>query len=882
MGKNLLIVESPAKAKTIEKYLGSDFVVKSSFGHIRDLIKDSKDKKAIEIDNKYKANYEVSPEKRKVVKELKEWVKKVDEVWLATDEDREGEAISWHLAEVLGLDVRKTKRIVFREITKPALQKAIQSPRLVDMDLVEAQNARRVLDRLVGFELSELLWKKVKGNLSAGRVQSVAVRLVVEKEREIEDFDPTPFFRITAKFNVPNEQGKLVSVRAKLYEKAQKTEERKYEKEGDAKAFLQQCIPASYMVDAITVKPTKRTPAAPFTTSTLQQEASRKLYFSVSKTMSVAQRLYEAGHITYMRTDSTNLSDTALQSIEQAILNNYGANYFKLRKYTNKKGAQEAHEAIRPTYIEKINVSGDKDEQRLYELIWKRTIASQMSDALLEKTTIDILISTVKDAFLMASGEVLKFDGFLKVYLESNDDEDEEAEGEAILPPMKKGQQLTLEEMEALQRYTRAPYRYTEASLVKKLEELGIGRPSTYAPTIQRIMDPKRGYITKESRNGIERDYRVLTMKAATAGKQATITDVTKKEVYGADKNKLFASDIGKQVTDFLCKYFEEIMDFSFTAGIEDKLDEIADGKLNSVRMLDDVYKPFHKTVVTTVEEADRVTGERLLGKHPESGLTVLVRIGRYGPVAQVGAPEELGEDDKPAYANLKNEQSIETITLEEALELFKFPRLLGKYKGQEVEVNVGRFGPYVKFEDKFISIPKNEDIGDVTLERAIELIEVKNEEDAPIGHYKGQPITKGKGRFGPFVKWEKFFVSITKSSGFDHDTISEAEAIQLIEAKLEKEATKYVKQWEDHDLAIENGRWGPFIRSGKKAFKLTDAEGKKIPAEEAPNLTLEQVIALVEEQGGKVKKPKAPKKAPAKKTTEKKPAAKKPAAKKK
>jgi DNA topoisomerase-1 len=867
MGKKLLIVESPAKAKTIEKYLGKDFTVKSSFGHIRDLIKDSKDKKAIDVENGYKPNYAISPEKRKVVKELKEWTKKVDEVWLATDEDREGEAISWHLAEVLKLNVKNTKRIVFREITKSALQKAIQKPRTIDLDLVNAQQARRILDRLVGFELSGLLWKKVKNKLSAGRVQSVAVRLVVEREREIEDFEPTAFFRVNANFNVPNEQGKNILVKSKLQQIEGKKGEKTFDDIKDAEAFLQRCKDAIYKVSDIAVKPTKRTPAAPFTTSTLQQEASRKLYFPVAKTMRVAQRLYEAGHITYMRTDSTNLSDTALQNIEQAVITNYGKNYYKLRKYKNKKGAQEAHEAIRPTAVENQIVSNDRDEQRLYELIWKRTIASQMADAQLEKTTVEIGVSTIKDAAFVAVGEVLKFDGFLKVYLESKDDEDEDEDEEGMLPPMQKGQELDLKSMEATERFTRPPYRYTEASLVKKLEELSIGRPSTYAPTISKIMDPTRGYVTKESRDGEDRKYRVLSLSAKTN----EITKVEKTEKHNVAKNKLFASDIGKTVTDFLFKYFEGIMDYNFTADIENRLDKVAEGKIDWAKMLDEVYPEFHEKIEKTSEEAERATGERLLGKHPESGYTILVRISRYGPVAQIGTPEELGEDEKPTYANLKREQSIETITLEEALELFKFPKHLGEFQGKNVEINTGRYGPYVKYDDKYVSIPKGEDFNNLSLERALELIKAKLKEDEPLGSYQDKPITKGKGRFGPFVKWNGLFCSITKGSGFQLETITEAQAIELIKAKVEKEANRYIHQWPDYKLAVENGRWGPFIRMGRKSFKLLDKDGKKIPKEEAVNVTLEQVIALVEDQGGKVKKPKAKKTTTKKKATTKK-----------
>lgn len=851
MSKNLLIVESPAKAKTIEKFLGKDFTVKSSYGHIRDLAEDSKSRKAIDTENNYATYYEVPPEKRKVVQELREWVRKVDEVWLATDEDREGEAISWHLAEELRLDVRSTKRIVFREITKQALQQAVQNPRTIDLHLVNAQQARRVLDRLIGYELSPLLWKKIRKDLSAGRVQSVAVRLVAEREREIQQFQSRSFYKVAALFPVRNAKDKLVDVKAQL--------NREYEDQGAARQFLERCIGALYKVEKIDVGPSFRRPAAPFTTSTLQQEASRKLGFSVSRTMSVAQQLYEAGHITYMRTDSTNLSETALQSIAQEVETLYGKNYLKTRHYKSKSAnAQEAHEAIRPTYMDKHQAGEGRDEQRLYELIWKRTIASQMEDARLEKTTVDISISTVSDALLIAQGEVLKFDGFLKVYMESNDDEAEEDEENPILPPLTIGQMLDLKEMTATERFTRPAPRYTEAGLVKKLEELGIGRPSTYAPTIAKIMDPKRGYITRESREGTERSYTVLRLDAAQIGKNTAqaISQIARKEMVGADKNKLFASDIGMIVTEFLSEHFTQVMDYRFTAKIEDELDEVAEGKANWVKVVDAFYRPFHQLVQNVGEEADRVKKERLLGKDPKTGHSVLVRMGKFGPVAQIGSPEEIG-DAKPRYANLPKGTFLETIALEEALLLFQFPKTLGEYQGSEVSVGEGRFGPYVKYQEAFISIPKNEDPHAVDLERAIALIRQREQADAPIGHYQNKPITKGKGKFGPFVKWNGIYVSIPARSGIALETISQEQAVGLIEEKLQKEENRYIQRWDEWNLSLENGRWGPFIRMGKENYKLLDAEGKKMTAEQAEALTLDEVKAMVLAQGGKFKEEK-------------------------
>lgn len=828
MPKNLLIVESPAKAKTIEKYLGKDFVVKSSFGHVRDLAKKST---AVEIENNFKPNYEVSPDKKKVVKDLKDWVKKVDEVWLATDEDREGEAISWHLCKVLGLDELTTKRIVFREITKPAIQQAVQKPRLVDLNLVNAQQARRILDRLVGFELSGLLWKKVKGKLSAGRVQSVAVRLIVDKERDIQGFETTPFYKVTAVFDVKDKNGKTVGLNAEL--------PTRYDSEADAQAFLDQCLNADFKIEDIQVRPGKRRPSAPFTTSTLQQEASRKLGYSVKRTMVVAQKLYEAGSITYMRTDSVSLSETALEAIATEIQTEFGEKYLKTRRYKGKNSnSQEAHEAIRPTYIERQSVSPDRDEQRLYELIWKRTIASQMADAELEKTTVKIGISTIPDARLTAAGEVMKFDGFLKVYIESKDDDGED-EAKGILPPLKENQILDLNEMRATEKFTRPPARYTEASLVSKLEELGIGRPSTYAPTISKIMEENRGYVIKDSKEGEERNYTIIKLK------DQKVTKKVDTERTGVIKNRLFATDLGMVVTDFLKDNFDEIMEYSFTAGIEQKFDRIADGKQEWENMLGEFYPTFHETVQETLEKSGRATGERILGKDPESGRTILVRMSRYGTaLVQIGSREELEEDEKPKYANLSPGLSLGTITLEEALKCFQLPRDLGTYEGKELSIGSGRFGPYVKHDEKFISIPRGEDAIAMTKERAIELVEEKKKADAPVGTYKGIPFTKGKGRFGPFLKWDKFFVNVPKR--YDFENLSLDDAYELIEKKIVKEANRYIHQWEDLGISVENGRWGPYVKFKKKNINIPKVDGKRVTSEEAKEFTLEQVKEII------------------------------------
>ncbi len=850
MAKKLLIVESPAKAKTIEKYLGGDFIVKSSFGHIRDLEKGND--LGVDVNNGYKPNYVVPSDKFKTVKELKENAAKVEEVWLATDEDREGEAISWHLCQVLGLDERTTKRIVFHEITKPAIQKAVQNPRLLDLNVVNAQQARRVLDRLVGWELSGLLWKKVKGQLSAGRVQSVAVKLIVDREREIQQFNIEPFFKVVASFLTKNAQSKEVTFKAESPQRI--------DTEKDAQSFLQKCIGATYKVDKVEVKPTGRKPAPPFTTSTLQQEASRKLGFAVSRTMKVAQRLYESGHITYMRTDSVNLSESAIQAIGAEIQKQYGPKYHQPRRFkTKNESAQEAHEAIRPTYVENPQVSQDRDEQRLYELIWKRAMASQMADAQLEKTVVDIGISTQPAAKLVAEGEVIKFDGFLKVYLESTDDEQEDEQG--MLPPLTVGQVLKLGDMTATERFTRPPARYSEAGLVKKLEELGIGRPSTYAPTISKIMEENRGYVTRESRAGEDRHFRVLTLK------NDEIKAVTSKEITGATKNVLYPSDMGMIVTDFLSGHFDRIMDYGFTAGIEKRFDDIADGKVEWSNVIDGFYKPFHIDVEKTLQEADRVSGERILGTDPATGRTVLVRMSSLGkPVIQIGTGEELEKGEKPRYANLRLGKNLETVGLEEALESFALPRVLGEHEGQELTVNTGRYGPYIKYaENVFVNLPKTDDPFEITYERGLELLKAKLEADKPAGEYQNIPFTVGKGRFGPFIKWGDLFVNIP--ARIKPESLTPAQAVELIEAKIEKEGNRYIHLWEAEKISVENGRWGPYIRFGKNNIKLPRVEGAAMTADYARSLTLEDVKKIIEAEmpgvfDAKKAAPKAAKKA--------------------
>lgn len=852
MAKNLLIVESPAKAKTIEGYLGKDFLVKSSYGHIRDLIKADD---AIDVSNNFEQRYEVPADKKGVVNELKKLAKDAEMVWLASDEDREGEAISWHLFETLGLKEDKTKRIVFHEITKNAILKAIETPRKIDYNLVNAQQARRVLDRLVGFELSPVLWKKVKPSLSAGRVQSVAVRLIVDREREINKFVSEAAFKIVAIFST----GKQKEIfRAELPERFEKAE--------DAETFLKDCINAEYEVKSLETRPTKRNPAPPFTTSTLQQEASRKLGFPVARTMSVAQKLYESGKITYMRTDSVNLSDTALKAAADEIRSAYGEEYYERRTFKTKSaGAQEAHEAIRPTYFDQHTISGDASERRLYELIWKRSIASQMAEANFEKTTAKISVSTRNELFI-ANGEVMKFDGFLKVYMESTDEEADinlEDENEnSILPPLNRGQQLQLREMNATERYSRPPARYTEASLVKKLEELGIGRPSTYAPTISTIQN--RGYVVKEEREGKKRNIQVISLKDSKINKSV------KTENTGAEKNKLFPTDIGAVVNDFLVEHFKGIVDFHFTAKVEKEFDEIAQGLKNWTEMLRSFYNPFHTEVETTLQHANRASGERELGIDPETGKKISVRIGRYGPFVQIGESSENDEDEKPRYASLRSGQMIESITLAEALDLFKLPFQLKNYQGKELSVGVGRFGPYIKWGDSFISLPKGEDPLSVNLERAIELINEKNIAEAPVAEFQGLPVTKGKGRFGPFIKWNNLFINVPVRYNFDK--LNQADIEDLISKKIEKESNRFIQQWPEEKIAIENGRWGPFIRFGKQMLKLgKNPQSKdKYTAEELAEISIESVKKLITEQvpdAFSSKSGKTVKKAPAKKS---------------
>ena len=770
MSKNLVIVESPAKAKTIEKYLGKDYTVKSSFGHIRDLAKGDG---AIDVEKGYLPNYIVSPDKKKIVTELKKLAKEADMVWLASDEDREGEAISWHLAEVLNLKPANTKRIVFHEITKTAILHAIENPRDIDQNLVNAQQARRVLDRLVGFKLSPVLWRKVKPSLSAGRVQSVAVRLIVERERDIQSFTSSSSFKIQGIFKAAAK-----SISADI--------SRRPESEQEANAFLESCKGANFKVGEIKVNPAKRNPAAPFTTSTLQQEASRKLGYNVSRTMMLAQRLYENGHITYMRTDSVNLSEFARTAAQTSIEANYGKEYSNPRNYTTKSGsAQEAHEAIRPTSFDVTDAGADDGQRRLYQLIWKRAISSQMSSAELERTTIDIVNDKNADVF-KAKGEVIKFDGFLKVYLEGTDDEDDEEES-GLLPKVTVGQELGVKEIAATQRYTRPPARYTEASLVKRLEELGIGRPSTYAPTISTVQ--KRGYVVKDEIEGKQREFTKLLLK------DDAIAAETNTENYGADKNKLHPSDIGKVVTEFLIEHFGKIMDYGFTASVEKEFDEIADGMKNWSEMIDTFYKPFYKNVENTLETAERASGERALGNDPKTGKPIIARIGRFGPMVQIG---EQDDEEKPRFASLAKGQNIDTITLEEALDLFKMPRVLGEFEEKPVKANIGRFGPYVQHLKMFVSIPKEEDVMTIELPRAIELIEAKRISDA----------------------------------------------------------NKIIKLFdEEPETQVLNGRWGPYIKSGKKNYKLPK------DLEDPSKLTLEEVKHIMENQPVKGKRAKAKKK---------------------
>ena len=744
MAKNLVIVESPAKAKTIEGFLGKEYTVKSSYGHVRDL---NKNTLSVDIEHDFEPEYEISDDKKALVAELRKLSKASDTVWLASDEDREGESISWHLYEALELKKKDTKRIVFHEITKTAILNAIENPRDIDMDLVAAQQARRVLDRLVGYELSPLLWKKVKPALSAGRVQSVAVRLIVEREEEIKNFVQTSAYRITAQFTFQKD-GQEYNLFAEL--------PHRFDTEEETRNFLEQCVNAGYKVDSIEKKPATRYPAPPFTTSTLQQEAARKLGFSVANTMRIAQQLYESGKITYMRTDSVNLSSLALGMAKKEIMENYGAEYVKTRQYhTKTKGAQEAHEAIRPTYLNQHTIKGTADERKLYELIWKRTIASQMADAQMERTNVNIGISTNNKQFV-ATGEVILFDGFLKVYMESFDD-DRAEDTAAILPPIEVGTTLDLEKMEAQQRYTRHPLRYTEASLVKKMEELGIGRPSTYAPTISTIQ--KREYVTKGDVKGEPQNYQIITLK------NNKISDKMGKENYGAEKGKLLPTDIGILVNKFLTQYFESIIDYNFTANVEKEFDKIAEGECEWNAMIKEFYKNFHQQVVSTTENSGKFSGEKLLGVDPATGKNVYVKVGRFGPVAQIGDTES---EEKPRFAGLKKDMSIENVTLEEVLKLFDFPRILGEFEGKEITVAVGRFGPYIRHDNKFYSLAKTDNPALVEYDRAVEIINEKRQKDLNniILTFDQDPDMRVlNGRFGPYITYKKNNYKIPKGT---------------------------------------------------------------------------------------------------------------------
>jgi len=832
MAKNLVIVESPAKAKTIEKFLGKDFQVESSFGHISDL--PSKEL-GVDVEGDFKPKYEVSKDKKAVVKKLKDLAKKAEMVWLASDEDREGEAIAWHLAESLKLDKEKTKRIVFHEITKTAIQNAVENPRDIDYNLVDAQQARRVLDRIVGYELSPVLWRKVKGGLSAGRVQSVSVRLIVEREREIEGFTPKGSYRIDAEFS--NEAGKMF--KAKLPKNFATKEE--------AFKFLETNASANFKVSDLEKKPAKKSPAAPFTTSTLQQEASRKLYFSVSKTMTMAQRLYEAGLITYMRTDSVNLSDDARKGAQAEIEKNYGSEFSKPRNYKGKsKGAQEAHEAIRPTDFSRNSVNIDRDQARLYDLIWKRAIASQMSEALLERTNVKIGASTHNDTFT-ANGEVITFEGFLKVYLEGTDDEDSEQEG--MLPALKVNEALLNNYITATERYTRPPYRFTEASLVKRLEELGIGRPSTYAPTISTIQN--RNYVEKGAVDGVERQYSQITLKGGD------VKDKLLTEKVGSDKGKLVPTDIGMIVTDFLVNHFETILDYNFTAKVEEDFDDIADGKENWTAMMKNFYKEFHPIVEDVQANAERESGERILGTDPATGRQVSVRLGKFGAMVQIGTVDD---EDKPLFASLSPEQQLNSITYEEAMDLFQLPKNLGTFESEEIEVNNGRFGPYIKFGKKYVSLPKGVNPLDVELDAAIELIKEKQRADAPIYTYQELPVQKGKGRFGPFIKWNNMFINVNKK--YDWDNLSDDDIITLIEDKIQKEKDKLIHHWEAEGIRVEKARWGRHnVIQGKLKIELPKTV-------DVSKFTLEEVQGIIEKNAPKKK---TRKKATAKKSTAKK-----------
>ena len=818
MAKNLVIVESPAKAKTIQKYLGKDFEVKSSFGHIRDLPKKGM---GINLED-FTPDYEISADKKKVVAELKAAAKKAETVWLASDEDREGEAIAWHLAQELKLKSENTKRIVFHEITKNAILKAVENPREIDQNLVNAQQARRVLDRIVGFEMSPVLWKKVKPGLSAGRVQSVAVRLIVEREKEIREFKPAPTYKVEGVFTNLEKQ----EISAKL--------KKDFTKEQDAENFLNQVQNIDFKVLNVDVKPAQRSASAPFTTSTLQQEASNRLGYGVTTTMRVAQRLYEEGYITYMRTDSVNLSQEAINAAKNQILKEFGEEYSQPRNYVTKSAsAQEAHEAIRPTDFGVKSID-DVQLNKLYQLIYKRTLASQMANAKLEKTIIEIGNPELPQHF-EAQGEVIVFDGFLRAYGIYKNEEQEN--GDKILPKVSVGEALVYKKITAVEKFSRPVSRFTEAGLVKKLEELGIGRPSTYAPTIQTIQN--REYVDKREIEPKEREIVKLTL-TKTGLKKEILT-----EKFGGDKNKFVPTDIGIVVNDFLTTNFNEILDYGFTAKVEEDFDEIARGEEKWKDVLKNFYSSFHPKIEDVGENADRATGERLLGQDPKTGKNVYARIGRFGPMVQIG---ETDSDEKPIFASLMATQNIVTITLEEALELFKVPFDLQDYEGKTVTVGVGRFGPYVKWGEAFISLPKGENPLSVDYDRAVAIIEEKKKADAPVASYKGEPVTKGVGRFGPYLKYQDIYINVPKK--YDFENLSQKDVEELIKAKLDKEANRYIRQWEEEKISIENGRWGPFIKFKKANFKIPKKQDDtKYTPEELKDISLDQVKKWILEQ---------------------------------
>ncbi len=818
MAKNLVIVESPAKAKTIQKYLGKDFEVKSSFGHIRDLPKKGM---GINLED-FTPDYEISADKKKVVAELKAAAKKAETVWLASDEDREGEAIAWHLAQELKLKSENTKRIVFHEITKNAILKAVENPREIDQNLVNAQQARRVLDRIVGFEMSPVLWKKVKPGLSAGRVQSVAVRLIVEREKEIREFKPVPTYKVEGVFTNLEKQ----EISAKL--------KKDFTKEQDAENFLNQVQNIDFKVLNVDVKPAQRSASAPFTTSTLQQEASNRLGYGVTTTMRVAQRLYEEGYITYMRTDSVNLSQEAINAAKNQILKEFGEEYSQPRNYVTKSAsAQEAHEAIRPTDFGVKSID-DVQLNKLYQLIYKRTLASQMANAKLEKTIIEIGNPELPQHF-EAQGEVIVFDGFLRAYGIYKNEEQEN--GDKILPKVSVGEALVYKKITAVEKFSRPVSRFTEAGLVKKLEELGIGRPSTYAPTIQTIQN--REYVDKREIEPKEREIVKLTL-TKTGLKKEILT-----EKFGGDKNKFVPTDIGIVVNDFLTTNFNEILDYGFTAKVEEDFDEIARGEEKWKDVLKNFYSSFHPKIEDVGENADRATGERLLGQDPKTGKNVYARIGRFGPMVQIG---ETDSDEKPIFASLMATQNIVTITLEEALELFKVPFDLQDYEGKTVTVGVGRFGPYVKWGEAFISLPKGENPLSVDYDRAVAIIEEKKKADAPVASYKGEPVTKGVGRFGPYLKYQDIYINVPKK--YDFENLSQKDVEELIKAKLDKEANRYIRQWEEEKISIENGRWGPFIKFKKANFKIPKKQDDtKYTPEELKDISLDQVKKWILEQ---------------------------------